>query len=71
MANVLAPKSLSASAKAPKRGFSLFALMDLARERRTLAGLDAHLLRDIGIDQARAATEARRPFWDVPQHWRK
>jgi uncharacterized protein YjiS (DUF1127 family) len=38
----------------------------LARERRSLARLDARLLRDIGIDAGAAAREAERPFWDAP-----
>jgi uncharacterized protein YjiS (DUF1127 family) len=36
------------------------------RERHTLGGLDERLLADIGVDRGRAATEAARPFWDVP-----
>ena len=38
----------------------------LARERRALATLDPHLLRDMGLDAGAAAREAERPFWDVP-----
>ena len=71
MAHAIEFSTLSASAKAPKRTFGLFALVDLARERRQLAQMDAHLLEDLGIDQKTALTEARRPFWDVPAHWRK
>ena len=33
------------------------------RSRRALRGLDAHMLRDIGVDATQAETEARRPFW--------
>lgn len=33
------------------------------RQRRALAALDAHLLRDIGVDPVQAANEARKPFW--------
>ena len=51
-------------------GFSLFALVGLARQRRQLGKLDAHILEDIGIDAKEAAAEARRPIWDVPQNWR-
>lgn len=39
------------------------------RTRRALAGLDAHLLADIGLAQAEATREARRPIWDAPAHW--
>jgi uncharacterized protein YjiS (DUF1127 family) len=34
-----------------------------ARSRCDLAQLDARLLRDIGLDRARALHEARKPFW--------
>ncbi|WP_306116386.1 MULTISPECIES: DUF1127 domain-containing protein [unclassified Roseovarius] len=33
------------------------------RTRKQLLRLDAHLLRDIGIERDAAYTEARRPFW--------
>ncbi|MDR7126525.1 DUF1127 domain-containing protein [Pseudotabrizicola sp. 4114] len=33
------------------------------RTRKDLRRLDAHLLRDIGIDQMTAQAEANRPFW--------
>ncbi len=39
----------------------------VSSERRSLAGLNEHQLRDIGIDAATAAQEASRPFWDVPE----
>jgi len=34
-------------------------------ERRTLAELDDHLLRDIGIDRHQALVEASKPFWEA------
>ncbi|MFQ5566781.1 MAG: DUF1127 domain-containing protein [Paracoccaceae bacterium] len=39
----------------------------VSRERRSLAGLNEHQLRDIGIDEATASEEASRPFWDLPR----
>ena len=33
------------------------------RARRALSLLDAHLLRDIGLDPFTAEREATRPFW--------
>ncbi|SIS89629.1 DUF1127 domain-containing protein [Phaeovulum vinaykumarii] len=33
------------------------------RSRQALAHLDAHLLKDIGLDREHAQIEARRPFW--------
>ncbi len=35
------------------------------RERRMLVGMDDHMLKDLGLSGI-AATEASRPFWDVP-----
>lgn len=33
------------------------------RERRLLARLDAHLLRDIGLSTDEARAETAKPFW--------
>ena len=44
--------------------------MELRRQRRALARLDAHLLDDVGLPADTAGHEARRPFWDAPRHWR-
>lgn len=33
------------------------------RERRQLAALDPHLLRDIGLDSQTADSECAKPFW--------
>ena len=43
----------------------------LFRQRRSLASLDDHLLRDIGVTREQAQNEATRPLWDVPAHWRE
>jgi uncharacterized protein YjiS (DUF1127 family) len=34
-----------------------------ARQRRDLAELDAHLLKDIGVTAGEARREAAKPFW--------
>ena len=44
-------------------------MANLARQRRDLADLDDHLLRDIGITRSDALKEADRLPWDAPQHW--
>lgn len=36
---------------------------DRHRTRKGLRRLDAHLLRDIGLDPITAGTEAAKPFW--------
>jgi uncharacterized protein YjiS (DUF1127 family) len=35
-----------------------------ARERRRLASLDDHLLRDIGLSRGAIDREVRKPFWE-------
>ena len=35
----------------------------MARSRKSLSQLDAHLLRDIGLDATTAQEQATRPFW--------
>jgi uncharacterized protein YjiS (DUF1127 family) len=37
--------------------------MDRARQRRKLAELDEHLLRDIGVTTRQAREESEKPFW--------
>ncbi len=44
----------------------LGARLDLMRQRRALASLDARLLADIGLSRGDAEAEARRGFWDGP-----
>lgn len=47
----------------------LLASLYLLRSRRALARLSPTQLDDIGLTKAQAETEAKRPFWDAPQHW--
>ncbi|SEW24700.1 protein of unknown function [Cognatiyoonia koreensis] len=53
--------------------FGVFAMLRqmhaLARQRRALADLDAHLRADIGVNAQEAQKEAKRPIWDAPDHW--
>lgn len=52
------PRNLAAAA------FGLIARwIDRTRQRDALAGLNDHLLRDIGITRVEAAREAEKPFW--------
>ena len=37
--------------------------LDRHEQRRQLAGLPAHLLKDLGLDQEKVAEEIRKPFW--------
>ncbi|MEL7253775.1 MAG: DUF1127 domain-containing protein [Pseudomonadota bacterium] len=50
---------------------SLLDLFSLYRQRRALARLDAHALRDVGLTSHEADREAQRGFWDVPDHWKQ
>ena len=56
----------SAATAHRRRRLSLAALFGVIRQRRALAGLDAHLLDDIGVSRADVAREAARPGWDIP-----
>jgi uncharacterized protein YjiS (DUF1127 family) len=55
----------------------LLAAMALRQSRRSLADLDDHLLRDVGLSREAAQREAARPAWDAldeapwdaPAHW--
>jgi uncharacterized protein YjiS (DUF1127 family) len=41
------------------------------RQRQALRGLDDARLADIGLTAHAAMAEANRPFWDVPNSWRR
>ena len=62
--------ALTRTTRKSQTGFNLFALISLARQRRTLAALDDHILNDIGISRAQAEAEADRPVWDAPGNWK-
>lgn len=70
-----AMNSTALARPARARGASLLrrlkGMAALRRERRALLELDAHLLRDLGIDAEDARREARRPPWDAPDHWHR
>lgn len=40
--------------------------LELSRQRAALAELDDRLLKDVGLDTAKAKQEAARWFWDDP-----
>lgn len=42
----------------------------LRQQRLVLAEMEAHRLRDLGLDAMQARREALRPFWDGPAYWR-
>jgi uncharacterized protein YjiS (DUF1127 family) len=44
-------------------------LITLRRERRALAAMEDHMLKDIGLTRAEALEEAAQPLWAAPAHW--
>jgi uncharacterized protein YjiS (DUF1127 family) len=73
------PLAPSLAGERPRPGLlaRLVAAVALRRSRRSLADLDDHLLRDVGLSRAEARREAARPAWDAlnespwdaPAHW--
>lgn len=57
-------RSLPAPYRRPR--LSVLAMLDVWRQRRALARLDARMLADIGVTEAEALKEAARPIWDLP-----
>lgn len=50
--------------KALRRAADVIALWyERAVTRRQLAGLDRHMLYDIGLEETEALAEIRKPFW--------
>jgi uncharacterized protein YjiS (DUF1127 family) len=43
--------------------FFIATWIERTRQRRALAELDDHMLRDIGITRVEAARESGKPFW--------
>lgn len=39
--------------------------IEVSKQRRALAAMSDHQLKDIGLTRFDAETEAARPFWDV------
>lgn len=44
---------------------ALMTALTRRRERQRLAHLDAHLLRDIGLDPQEVRRECTKPFWQT------
>ncbi|MFT6945146.1 MAG: hypothetical protein ACJAUW_001727, partial [Yoonia sp.] len=44
--------------------------LEIARQRRDLAALDAHMLVDIGVTRSEAIAESQKAVWNAPLHWR-
>ena len=56
--------------RARKSPFAVLTLLNATwRQRKELSELDDDRLRDLGLTRKDAATEAKRPIWDVPALW--
>jgi uncharacterized protein YjiS (DUF1127 family) len=51
---------------AGRPGATLARWLQVSRERRALAALDADARSDLGLTESAAAREAARPFWNLP-----
>lgn len=51
------------------RTTGLLGYMELYRQRRALARMDAAQLDDLGLTLEQAKSEARRMIWDAPNSW--
>lgn len=66
-----APAWLRLRAALSRALLTLLRWQEVARQRRALAAMDDHMLKDIGITRADACREAARPFWnDGGDPWR-
>ncbi len=59
--------TLASHHTAKRRKPSLFNVIGIYSQRRTLARLDDHQLHDIGITREEAQRESARSFWDLPK----
>ena len=53
-----------------RKAHSFMEYLALYRQRRALADMEPTQLEDLGLTRTEAQTEAARPFWDAPSHWR-
>ncbi|MGE5146466.1 MAG: DUF1127 domain-containing protein [Candidatus Eiseniibacteriota bacterium] len=51
------------SAAAVRATDTVYLWLERARDRDKLAGLDAHILKDIGIGRSEIEREISKPFW--------
>ena len=65
----LSQSTFSRPSSATRPRLSLREMRALYRQRRHLAQLDDHILRDIGLTREEATSEALKPFWNMPQSW--
>lgn len=70
-ANTLGISSGAVSARPTGLLKTVTNMLQLRKERRALASLDAHALNDIGISKFEALDEAARSAWDAPDYWHK
>ncbi len=59
------------SAPAPSPVARIASALAVWRQRRNLARLPDSLRKDVGLSVEDVHREAHRPFWDVPDYWRR
>lgn len=69
--NSSACRPVYAPGKTRRPGFLgwLLTLNAIWRERRALAAMEAHRLKDLGLSRDAAEIEAKRTAWDAPDRW--
>ena len=67
----ISTETCRAPARRTSWGKKFISFRNLARSRRALRKLNAQHLADIGFSKAQADAEARKPLWDVPDHWQE
>ena len=70
MAHLPQTRPFSGALAPVARPTGLLAFLDTWRQRKHLADLDPHLLKDIGLDGVDVHREVNRPIWDAPEIWR-
>ncbi|MGJ8612223.1 MAG: DUF1127 domain-containing protein [Octadecabacter sp.] len=60
-------KSRTSTGGVSAQHVSILAVLAIWKERRVLGRMDENRLRDLGLSTTEAATEAARPFWDLPK----
>ncbi len=69
MATILATRGIS-STRQLGLGRLISQAVDVWRQRRALATLDAHARRDLGLSYQEVFVETARPIWDLPHQGR-
>ncbi|MGX9357281.1 DUF1127 domain-containing protein [Roseobacteraceae bacterium S113] len=70
MTNVYTAPAAIAPAQRPGFLAIIKRLIQVSRQRKHLARLDASHLEDVGLTRAQVLEECNRPAWDAPAIWK-